>query len=341
MAAKSTPSKTRRSKAEIQEEFEKIQEESQQSKLDLSTKADALAKHKESEIRQAVQGTTVEGIVQGLAQLGLDVSKTLSGLSAQLVEQAELLFSMREAVALEAKELNRLHKTDIAATALDQLVEEYEAKKKELEAEVETTQAQWIEEQRLRDREQKEFEENLKKVRAREKEEFEYQKANERKKEQDQYEVGCVTLERKNKEKQETLEKSWAQREGDLKAKESEFTQFKGEVSQFPERLKKEITQAVSEATKTLESKHQQEMLVAQKDIESEKRLADLKVKSLEETATRQFTQIESLQLKLEEAKKQVQDIAVKAIEGASGARALAHVNQIAMEQAKPRSPTS
>ncbi|MGA2270789.1 MAG: hypothetical protein ABSH44_20135 [Bryobacteraceae bacterium] len=37
------------------------------------------------------------------------------------------------------------------------------------------------------------------------------------------------------------------------------------------------------------------------------------------------------------EAKQQVQDIAVKAIEGASGAKALAHINQIAMEQAKNR----
>lgn len=39
----------------------------------------------------------------------------------------------------------------------------------------------------------------------------------------------------------------------------------------------------------------------------------------------------------LADAKQQVQDIAVKAIEGASGARALSHINQIAMEQAKNR----
>jgi colicin import membrane protein len=36
---------------------------------------------------------------------------------------------------------------------------------------------------------------------------------------------------------------------------------------------------------------------------------------------------------------RQVQDIAIKAIEGASGARALAHVSQIAIEQAKTRAP--
>jgi hypothetical protein len=41
------------------------------------------------------------------------------------------------------------------------------------------------------------------------------------------------------------------------------------------------------------------------------------------------------LQKQVEEAKQQVQDTAVKAIEGASGAKALAHINQIAMEQAQ------
>lgn len=55
----------------------------------------------------------------------------------------------------------------------------------------------------------------------------------------------------------------------------------------------------------------------------------------------RQAAQIESLQSRLEEARGQVREIAVQAIEGASGARALAHINQIAMEQAKHRAPGS
>jgi hypothetical protein len=37
------------------------------------------------------------------------------------------------------------------------------------------------------------------------------------------------------------------------------------------------------------------------------------------------------------EAKQQVQDIGVKAIDGASGAKALSRINQIAMKQAKNR----
>ncbi len=43
---------------------------------------------------------------------------------------------------------------------------------------------------------------------------------------------------------------------------------------------------------------------------------------------------------KMDEAKKQVQEIAVRAIEGASGSKTPAHVNEIAMEQAKHRGPT-
>jgi hypothetical protein len=54
---------------------------------------------------------------------------------------------------------------------------------------------------------------------------------------------------------------------------------------------------------------------------ETEKRLADLHVRTLEETLARQAAQIVALEKQLVEAKQQVQDIAVKAIEGASGRR--------------------
>ena len=53
----------------------------------------------------------------------------------------------------------------------------------------------------------------------------------------------------------------------------------------------------------------------------------------------RQSKELESVGERLDEAKKQVQDIAIKAIEGASGASALSQINKIAMEQAKVRSP--
>jgi colicin import membrane protein len=77
--------------------------------------------------------------------------------------------------------------------------------------------------------------------------------------------------------------------------------------------------------------------MVMKKDAEAEKRFGELRVKTLEENVTHQQAQIAALEKQLADAKQQVQDIAVKAIEGASGARALSHINQIAMEQAKNR----
>jgi hypothetical protein len=58
-----------------------------------------------------------------------------------------------------------------------------------------------------------------------------------------------------------------------------------------------------------------------------------------EETIAGQTAQVAPLQKQLDQAKQRVQEIALQAIEGAPGAKALAHINQIAMEQAKPRSP--
>jgi ribonuclease HI len=71
------------------------------------------------------------------------------------------------------------------------------------------------------------------------------------------------------------------------------------------------------------------------KESEAEKRLAELQIKTLEDNLARQSAQMAALHKQLDEAKQQVQEIAVKAIEGASGAKALSHINQIAMEQAK------
>lgn len=77
------------------------------------------------------------------------------------------------------------------------------------------------------------------------------------------------------------------------------------------------------------------------KEAESDRRLVELQIKTLEELAARQNGHIADMQKQLDEAKRQVQEIALRAIEGASGSKTLAHINEIAMEQAKHRGPQS
>ena len=338
MPPKST-ARPKKTKVELQQELEDVFTTTSQERESSTPKTLELVKLKETEVREAVKDITVEGVVQRVSHLGLDVSRVLSDLSEKLVKETQTLQNLRESVELEAKELSKLHKIDVVATSLDQLVEDYRVQKEQLEMETTTRQSEWQQKKEEWAREQKEFEESLKKQRQREKEEYEYQKLLDRKKEEDEYETKIRQQERTNKEKQEQLDKSWKERELGLKEREEELIRLRKEVSEFPDRLKKEIDRTVAESRKILETEHQQQILFLKKDSESEKRVAELSVKSLEQSLARQSEQMQIMERQLEEAKKQVQEIAVKAIEGASGARALSHVYQIAMEQAKTRSP--
>jgi len=329
------PVRAKRAKTEIQEEFAEIRREAESARESADPKAAEAARLRAAEVRQTVEGTTVEGVVQGISGLGLEISKALANVSGKLVEEVERLSAVREAVNLERAELERLHKIDVAATALDQMVQDHAREKERLESEIAEQRAAWEEETGDAERERKEQEENLKKARAREIEEYEYKKNLERKKAQDKYEEDQRLQEKKNKERQEALEKSWQQRETGLKEQETELLRLRKEAQEFPESLKTESEKAAVLAAKAAEQKFAQEILSLKKEAETEKRLAVLQVKTLEDTIARQAAQIEALQKQMEEAKQQVQDIAVKAIEGASGAKALAHINQIAMEQAK------
>ena len=329
----------KRSKAEVEEEFAEIREDVTAAREASSAKAEEQLTLREAEVRQAVSGLSMEGVVEKISGLGLEVSKSLSDLSEKLVQEVNRLAAVREAVALEQKEIERLHKIDVAATALDQLVQDYGRQKDQLAAEIAAQRAAWEEEARQAERDRKEQEESLKKQRQRETEEYEYKKALERKKAQDRYEEETKQRENQNREKQEALEKSWREREAALKEREEELLRLRKEAEEFPARLRQESERAAAEAIRATEQRFEQQITLLKKDNETEKRVAELRIKTLEETLTRQSAQMESLQKQLDEAKRQVQDIAVRAIEGASGSRALAHINEIAMEQAKHRAP--
>ena len=338
---KAVISRARRSKPEVEKEFSKVVDEAAEQKENTDSKTQELARLRQAEIQQAVEGISVEGVVQNLSNLGLEISKALAEISGKLVSEVERLTSIREAVALQTKELERLHKIDIAATAIDHLVLDYQSQKQTLEAEISAQREAWSEEELQRAREQKEYEENLKKQRQREVEDYEYKKALERKKAQDKYEEETRLLEKKNKERQEELERSWKQRETALREREEEGARLRKEVDEFPARLKMEVDAAVSNAVKLAEQRFEQERILLKKESESERRLAELQIQALQDQLARQSAEIEKQRAQVEDAKRQVQDIAIKAIEGASGAQALSHIDKIAMEQAKTRSPQS
>jgi colicin import membrane protein len=337
MAPRST--RTKRSKTEVEQEFSLLAEQVANEKTESSPKNDLVAQIQEAEVRAAVSDITVEIIAKKLSDLNVEISRTLSGLGEKMSSEVGLLRSLKEAVALESKDLNRLHGIDVAKTNIDQLVSDYQEKKASFEIELSNARQAWTREMEEKKQQEIEFAENLKKARTREMEDYEYQRTLERKKQQDRFEEECRVREKQNREKQENLEKNWSDREAVLKGLEEEFATIRKEVDQFPARLAAECAKSSKEASKEAEAKFNQEIERLKRDLLVEKQIGELKLKQQQELLTNQQAQMNSLQSQLDEAKKQVQDIAVKAIEGASGAKALSQINQIAMEQAKNRMP--
>jgi colicin import membrane protein len=140
------PVRAKRTKAEVQQEFAEIQDQAQQARESPDVKGQEAARLRESEVRQAVEAVSVGGVVQRISGLGLEVSRALAELSGKLTEEVQLLASAREAVLLERKELERLHKIDIAATAVDQMVQDYAREKQQLEAEIAAQRTVWEQE---------------------------------------------------------------------------------------------------------------------------------------------------------------------------------------------------
>jgi len=107
-----------------------------------------------------VEGVSIDGVIAEISKLGVEVSRALSGISEKLVEEVNRLDTVRSAVAIERKELERLHKIDVAVPALDQMVQEYESRKQQLEAEIATQPSVWEENVASSERERKEQEDS-------------------------------------------------------------------------------------------------------------------------------------------------------------------------------------
>jgi colicin import membrane protein len=334
LTSKPARARPRKSRAQAEEEFSALEKEVTEQEPIEPIVAEHEERHRR-ELLQSVEAITVEGVTQRIAGLSVEVTRALGQVAEQLVEQVHELERVREVVALEKEELERLHRIDVAATAVNALVADYAAKREQQNSEQEAARATWAQEERAREQQRKEQEESLRKSRERENDDYEYKKMLERKKAQDKFDEQLQKLEKQNRERQEALEKDWKQREETLKEREAELTELRAQVEGFPARLAREVESAVAAAVDNLKREHETRVQLLTKDFESSSRVSALHVKALEEQLPRQAAQIADLQQQLQLAKQQVQEIAIKALDSAAGAKTLEEVRQIAREQAK------
>ena len=262
---KAPPPRVRRSKPEVERDFAGIREEIKAARETVDLKADEAEKRNDGEIRQAVQAASVDGTVERISKLGIEVSRALSGIMEQLVTEVGHLTTLRAAVELERGELERLHKIDVTAAALDLLVQDYEKKQAGFESEMATRQSVWDEQVAGAERERKEQDDLLKKQRQRDIDDYEYKKNLERKRAQDKYDEEVRQQEKKNLERQDALEKNWAQRDAALKDREEEIQRLRQEAAGFPARVESEVQRASVQAAKEAAQQAERQTLLAGK----------------------------------------------------------------------------
>jgi len=325
-------------------------------------------KHKAKAAATVAREATVQGVIDTLGQLRAQLGKTLNVLTDKMSEQAEKLEGLNSAIDVQEKRLKELHNIEAAADSLSKLVAAYDERREtverefaarmaELEAnyqsrgdELETSFAQrkdavdkemaetrtaWKLEQERARKEDGEQKAETKKTRQREEAEYAYARDRGRRLEEDKYEEEKATREKELTERVAGAEKELTEREAAVEAQEKELTELQARVDGFPKTLDKELERVGKEVSAAVKKEMEQAAKLAAVEHGWEKKILQEKVAHLEGIVAAQDSKVEELKAELGVARKQVQQIADKAVEGASLGRAFQSVNKIALEQAR------
>jgi DNA repair exonuclease SbcCD ATPase subunit len=291
----------------------------------------------------------IEAIVEGLNRLQLNFGGAVSDLSEKLTLEAFKLQELRQSVTEEVQQLETLHNLQVADDSLNTLIQQYEESSKTFNEEfqqqqetvdLELSQAQktWAKEQEDHRRLIKERNDTLHKTRQRDAKEYSYDLTLGRKVTGEEYDQEQKRLYQELAELQQTQEKQWAEREKAIAERETQFTELKTKVEAMPKDLEAAIKRAKEEGKGIAYQQAKVKADLAAKEMTGSTRTYELRIQSLQETTENQDARIQTLSKQLDAALKQVQDLAVKAIEGASNLSSFQAVKEIAIEQAKNQS---
>lgn len=301
----------------------------------------------EKQIVKNANQLSMEKIIKGLAEIKLEIGSSLEGLEEKLISQYKKLVELEQAIEIETKRLNEVHEITINADSLAALLMAQKEQKEKFETEVEKEKidfetemngkkAQWKKEQETFETARKERETQLKKEKQREEDEYAYNLKMTRKKEKDAYEAQKAAQEKELAEKKSAVEKDLKERDAVITGKEKEYEELKTKVEAFSKELEKAVKDTEKTVIEKLEIKYKHGATLAAKEIEGERKLYKQTIEALENKIKDQEVQIRQLTQKINESGRQVQDIAIKAIESSS------HQKVISMNYEKrPQEETS
>lgn len=348
MAEKTAPKKRppRQQMLEALAETEKNVAEKRESAARPEEKAEALATH--SAVGLAEELST-KGVLESVGELKSNISRTLAGISDRLEEQVQRYVQMQRAIAAKDKELKDIYEIQRSASTLTALFEAHENKraameaehaeeKQALEREIEESRAAWETERRTREADIKERDATEAKRREREKTEYQYAFTREQQQARDAFADEMAKSEKTLAEKRAAAEKDLAEREKAMAAREQEFASLRAKAEAFPRDLEAAVARAIKETTARLtqESAAREELM--KREHAGEKNVLTTRIASLDHTVQEQSQRLSALLAQTEKAYAQVQEIAVRAVEGSAAAKQLAGLQQMLADQ--PRKGT-
>ncbi|MDO8724172.1 MAG: hypothetical protein Q7J31_18380 [Syntrophales bacterium] len=338
---KLTPTNTKQEMLQAYNALLKELEEKQEGELKPEKK---IEEKKTKEAVQVAESLTTEGVGKEIANLKMEIGKTLTRISDQLEGEVNRFVAIRNAIGAKEKEIGELYEIEKAAMSLAALIEaqnqkrqeftaEMEDKKETLRQEIDETRTAWKKEQEEHDAAVKERDAAEKKRQTREKEEFDYAFKREQQTATDRFTYEKAKLEKELKDKKEQLEQELKAREAAIAAKEAELNDLRKQAAQHPKELETSVTRAIKEISEHLlmEAKSREDLL--KKDAEGVCNVFNARIESLEKTTKEQAERLAAQTKQLEAAYQKVQDIAVKTVEGASNSKSVASLQQLLGEQ--------
>ena len=289
----------------------------------------------------------MQSTIDNLILLQFGFGGAVSELSEKLTSEAAKLGELRRTVGEEVQQLQELHSLeDVAEDTLDNLIQQYEESAKtftnELSEQRETVEQELLEQRQAWEKEQelqklavKERNENQQKTRNRDEELYNYDLELQRNLDIEEYDQRQERLHKDIEESKREQEKQWAEREKLIVEREKLSAEVKAKVEAFPKEQEANIKNGKDNGRNigNYQAKIKSDLLM--KDMEGQKQNYELQIQGMLQTMQNQDARIASLSKQLDSALKQVQDLAVKAIEGSSNLSSFQAVREIAIEQAK------
>jgi hypothetical protein len=285
-------------------------------------------------------------VVQAIGELKSGIGKMLSELSDRLEEQVARYVQIQRAIAAKEAELKEIYEIQRSASTLTALIEAHERKRSELEAElaqmkqelhreIDESREVWDQEKKLREIETKERDSIEQKRREREKEEYRYASVREQQQARDKFADESARAEKELAERKALAEKELSERERAVQIREDEQAGLRERVEAFPKELDAAVTRGVKDATNRLQQDATAREELLKREFAGEKNVLTTRIASLEKTAAEQTEQIARLLQQSEKAYGQVQEIAVRAIEGSANSKQLASLQQMLADQGR------